>query len=267
MVSPLRERLHEIIFEADTRAGTVFDVGLMIAILASVVAVLLESVGQIARDYGSWLRAAEWIFTALFTVEYGLRLYCVRNPIRYARSFFGIVDLMAVLPTYLSLLVPGAQSLLVVRVLRLLRVFRVLKLVHFLSEASVLGRALRASLPKVTVFLGSVLCTVVIIGTAMHLIEGGRPGFGDIPESMYWAVVTLTTVGYGDVVPLTTVGRALASCLMILGYAIIAVPTGIVSAELVSLSPRKVGTQACPECMAEGHDPDAVHCKRCGAKL
>lgn len=267
MVSPLRERLHEIIFEADTRMGTVFDVGLMIAILASVAAVLLESVSQISQDYGPWLVSAEWFFTVLFTIEYALRLYCVRNPVRYARSFFGIVDLMAVLPTYLSLLIPGAQSLLVVRVLRLLRVFRVLKLAHFLSEASVLRRALRSSLPKITVFLGSVLCTVVIIGTAMHLIEGDLPGFEDIPASMYWAVVTLTTVGYGDVVPLTSLGRALAACLMILGYAIIAVPTGILSAELVSHSPKRVSTQACPECMAEDHDQNAVHCKRCGAKL
>jgi voltage-gated potassium channel len=259
--------LHEIIFEADTRAGTVFDVGLMIAILASVAAVLLESVDQIREDYGPWLVSAEWFFTVLFSVEYALRLYCVRNPVRYARSFFGIVDLMAVLPTYLSLLVPGAQSLLVVRVLRLLRVFRVLKLAHFLSEASVLRRALRSGLPKITVFLGTVLCTVVIIGTAMHLIEGDRPGFEDIPASMYWAVVTLTTVGYGDVVPLTSLGRALAACLMILGYAIIAVPTGILSAELVWHAPKRVSTQACPECMAEGHDPDAVHCQHCGAKL
>jgi voltage-gated potassium channel len=266
-MSPARNRLHEIIFEADTPAGKAFDVGLLLAIVATVTAVMLESVESIATEYGSLLRSAEWVFTGLFTIEYGLRLYCVRNPLRYARSFFGIVDLVAVLPSYLALLFPGAHTLLVIRVLRLLRVFRVLKLVHFLSEASVLGRALRASLPKITVFLGSVVCVVVMVGTAMHLIERGQPGFDNIPESMYWAVVTLTTVGYGDVVPLTALGRILASMLMVLGYAIIAVPTGIVSSELVFHSHRKVSTQACPECMAEGHDSDAVHCKSCGAKL
>ena len=262
-----RAHLHEIIFEADTPAGKAFDVALLWAIVLSVIAVSLDSVPSIQQRFGEALRPIEWGFTALFTVEYVLRLLAVQRPSRYALSFFGIVDLIAVAPTYLSLLFVGSQSLLVIRVLRLLRIFRVLKLSGFLIEAEVLVRALRASRPKIVVFLGTVLTVVVIVGALMHLIEGGENGFTSIPLSMYWAIVTLSTVGYGDIAPQTVVGRMLASALMILGYGLIAVPTGIVSVELARATRADVSTQACPNCSREGHDPDAQYCKFCGSEL
>jgi voltage-gated potassium channel len=262
-----RRRLHEIVFEADTPAGRTFDLFLLVLILASVLVVLLESVPSLRRDYGPQLRAAEWAFTGLFTVEYVLRLIAVRRPGRYALSFYGLVDLAALLPTYLSLLFPGAQALLVVRALRLLRVFRILKLAHHLNEARALRLALRASLRKITVFLGTVLILVVIIGALMYLIEGEAHGFTSIPQSIYWAVVTLTTVGYGDLAPATVLGKILASVVMILGYGILAVPTGIVTVEISRTRPTTVSGQACPHCGAEGHDHDARFCKYCGAKL
>jgi voltage-gated potassium channel len=263
-----RERLHEIIFGADTPAGKAFDVGLMILIIASVLAVVLESVGWIHDEYGTWLRAFEWAITIAFTIEYLLRLYCVDRPWQYARSFYGIVDLLSILPTYLSVLFPGAQSLLVIRGLRLLRVFRVLKLVHFVGEAKELMTALRASARKIIVFLGAVLTIVVIVGSAMYLIEGEEHGFSNIPLSIYWAIVTMTTVGYGDMAPETPLGKALASLIMILGYGIIAVPTGIVSVELAGVTrKRDVTGRACPGCGAHGHDADAKHCKFCGTEL
>jgi voltage-gated potassium channel len=266
-LSPTRARIHEIIFEADTPAGKAFDVSLMVFIILSVVAVMLESTSAIADRYGPWLRTIEWMITGLFTVEYLLRLYCVGNPLRYARSFFGIVDLLAILPSYLSIFIPGAQSLLVIRALRLLRVFRVLKLAQFVGEASELTAALRASARKIIVFLGAVLTIVVIVGSMMYLIEGEDNGFTSIPVSIYWAIVTMTTVGYGDVAPHTPLGKILASAIMILGYGIIAVPTGIVSVELAGVTRKKITTQACPECGAGGHDGDAVHCKYCGSNL
>jgi voltage-gated potassium channel len=230
--------------------------------------VLLESVAGIRARWGTELRAAEWLFTGLFTVEYGLRLVSVKRPGRYAGSFFGLVDLLAIVPTYLSLLIAGAQTLIVIRALRLLRVFRVLKLAHFLGEAHHLGLALRASVRKIVVFLGTVLTLVLIVGSLMYLIEGAASGFTSIPEAIYWAIVTLTTVGYGDIAPETVLGRLLASVVMILGYAIIAVPTGIVTVEMAAIRRGgRVSTQACPSCAAEGHDPDARFCKRCGAGL
>ena len=261
-----RVRLHEVIFEADTPAGRAFDVGLLVAILVSVAAVMLESVADIRREYGWLLRAVEWTITIAFTIEYVLRLAAVDHPWRYARSFLGVVDLLAIGPTYLALLVPEAQSLIVIRTIRLLRVFRILKLAHFLGEAQQLLQALRASYRKITVFLGAIVSTVVIMGTLMYLVEGEEHGFTSIPTSMYWAVVTMTTVGYGDLAPRTSLGRVLAAALMILGYAIIAVPTGIVSVELAKTG-RGVSRQACPTCSAEGHDVDATHCKYCGAAL
>jgi len=265
--STTRTAIHEIIFEADTPAGKAFDVALLVLIILSVVAVMLESTSAIEARYGHLLRTFEWIVTILFTIEYLLRLYCVGKPARYARSFFGIVDLLAILPTYLSVIIPGAQSLLVIRALRLLRVFRVLKLAHFVGEASELGAALRASARKIIVFLGAVLTIVVIVGSMMYLIEGQENGFTSIPVSIYWAIVTMTTVGYGDIAPQTALGKILASAIMIMGYGIIAVPTGIVSVELAGVTRRKITTQACPECGAGGHDGDAVHCKYCGAKI
>jgi voltage-gated potassium channel len=261
-----RARLHEVIFEADTPAGRAFDVCLLIAIVVSVIAVMLESVASIRREHGGVLRAVEWTLTVAFTIEYALRLVAVDRPWRYARSFFGLVDLLAVVPTYLALLLPAAQSLMVIRAIRLLRVFRILKLAHFLGEAQQLVQALRASRRKITVFLGGVVTIVVIMGALMYLVEGEEHGFTSIPTSMYWAVVTMTTVGYGDIAPRTALGQLLAAALMILGYAIIAVPTGIVSVELAKTG-RAVSRQACPACGAEGHDVDATHCKYCGAHL
>ena len=263
----LREQLHEIIFEADTPAGKAFDVALLWLILLSVLTVMLESVSSVRAQYGFVLRAVEWLFTLLFTGEYILRLYSVRRPGRYATSFFGLVDFLAVLPTYLSLFVAGTQSLLVIRALRSLRVFRVLKLAKFLGEANFLLAALRASRAKITVFLGTIMAIVLIVAAFMYLIEGEENGFTSIPTAAYWAIVTMTTVGYGDIAPQTVPGRALAAALMFLGYAIIAVPTGIVSAELAGQTSRNVSTQACPSCSAEGHDHDATHCKYCGAGL
>ena len=262
-----RGRLHEVIFEADTRAGRAFDVALIGLILLSVLAVMLESVGGVRAQFGAQLYAAEWAFTILFTLEYVLRLAGVRRPLRYATSFFGVVDLLAIIPTYLSLLVPGSHYLLVIRILRLLRIFRVLKLAEHLSEADVLMRAMRASRRKISVFLLTVLTMVVVIGTLLYVIEGEENGFTSIPVSIYWAIVTLTTVGYGDLSPKTPVGQTLAAAVMIIGYGIIAVPTGIVTVEIAQAVRKPVTTQACPDCSAQGHDVDAVHCKYCGAKL
>ncbi len=260
-----RGRLHEIIFEADTPAGRLFDIGLIGCILSSLVVVMLESVSSVRADYGALLIGFEWGFTILFTVEYVLRILAVRLPWRYATSFFGVIDLISIVPTYLSLVVAGAQSLLVIRTLRLLRVFRVLKLARFLSEASVIVLALRASIRKIIVFLFAVVCLATIAGALMFLLEGPEHGFTSIPRSMFWAIVTMTTVGYGTVVPETVLGQGAAAILMIMGYGIIAVPTGIVSAEFVHKA--HVSTQACPACSKEGHDPDAMHCKFCGATL
>ncbi len=277
---PWRERWYEVIFEADTPAGKLFDVVLLIAILLSVMVVMCESVESIRKLHADLLVGAEWFFTALFTIEYAVRIACARRPLRYVFSFFGIVDLLAILPTYIIALPffvggPSAHRLAVIRALRLLRAFRVFKLAHMLSEATALRVAIWAARAKIAVFLSVVLVAVVIVGSAMHLIESGRvdsngqpnSGFDSIPESMYWAVVTMTTVGYGDVSPSTAIGKTLAACMMILGYCMIIVPTGIVSAELAQTGGKAPSTQVCSECMAEGHDADAVHCKYCGARL
>jgi voltage-gated potassium channel len=263
----LRERVREIIFEADTPAGKTFDVTLIVLIVGSVAAVMLESIVDVKTEYDDWLRQAEWVITALFTLEYILRLWCVEAPSRYARSFFGIVDLLAILPTYMSLLLPGSQSLLVIRALRLLRIFRVFKLAHYLGQANVLATALRSSGPKVIVFMGTVLILIVITGSAMYLVEGPEHGFTSIPRSMYWAIVTMTTVGYGDLAPETPLGQVLAALVMLMGYSIIAVPTGIVSAELVQAGRGPITTRACPTCASEGHELTADYCKDCGAAL
>lgn len=267
--TPWRARLHEIVFEADTPEGRAFDVSLIVVITLSVITVMLDSVRAVSARYGEELRVAEWIFTAIFTVEYALRLMAVRRPLRYAVSFFGLVDLMALLPSYVSLVLPAGRYLLVVRVLRLLRIFRVLKLGPFLSEGTVLASALRASRHKIAVFLATVVTLVVLIGTVMYVVEGEEHGFTSIPVSMYWAVVTLTTVGYGDLAPQTELGKLLASFVMILGFGIIAVPTGIVTAELATAwrQGERISTQACPACGAGGHDTDARFCRRCGTAL
>ena len=264
---PFRTRLHEIIFEADTPAGKLFDVLLIVSILASVVLVMLDSVSSIQQLSGKLIYLGEWFFTVLFTIEYLLRLYCVGRPFSYATSFYGVVDLMAVLPTYLSIFFPGTQYLLVIRILRVLRIFRVLKLVQYLGEARQLRSALYASRRKIIVFLLTVLALVIIFGSLMYIIEDPASGFTSIPQSIYWAIVTLTTVGYGDISPHTGLGQTIAAIIMIIGYGIIAVPTGIVTAELTQVYKKSVSTQACPQCSAEGHDPDAKHCKYCGAGL
>jgi voltage-gated potassium channel len=262
-----REILFEVIFEAETPAGKWFDIVLIICISISVLAVMLDSVSSVREKYGQFLYAIEWFFTILFTIEYVLRLLCVRKPIRYAASFFGIVDLLAILPTYTSLLFFGSRHLAVVRSLRVLRIFRVLKLGHHTKEAAMLKKALYASRRKILVFLFVVLTLVVIIGSVMYIIEGEENGFTSIPRSVYWAVVTLTTVGYGDISPGTGPGQFLAAIVMILGYSIIAVPTGIVTVELSQAYSDKSTSQACPSCSAEGHDRDAEYCKFCGTKL
>jgi voltage-gated potassium channel len=265
----LRHRLHTIIFEADTPGGKAFDVVLLLAILASVAAVCLESVAPIRAAHGDMLRAIEWGLTIAFTLEYALRLYCVGSPLRYARSFYGVVDLLSILPTYLSLVFVGTHSLVVIRALRLLRVFRVFKLGHFMTEADVLRRALVGARRKILVFFGAIVTLVFILGTLMYLVEGGKGGgFTSIPASVYWAIVTLTTVGYGDIAPVTVLGKFIASVVMICGYSIIAVPTGIVGVELArAMQNEPVSTQSCPSCSSEGHEHGARYCKDCGSAL
>jgi len=271
--SPGREKLHEIIFEADTKAGRNFDIILMIAILASVVVVMLESVPSYAENYGGIFIFLEWIFTIFFTIEYILRLYCVYKPIKYAKSFFGIIDLISILPSFLSLIVPGTQSLMIIRGLRLLRVFRIFKLANFLSQGQVIITALKASRPKIAVFILFILLMVSIFGSLMYLIEGHvNENFDSIPRSVYWAIVTLTTVGYGDIYPVTAFGQFISAIIMIAGYAVIAVPTGIVTSEVINAHDLneediELSTQSCRFCSKEGHDVDAEYCKYCGEQL
>lgn len=265
--SAIRGRLHELIFEADTPAGKLFDEVLIVSIILSVIVVMLDSVSGIRAEHSEALTRLEWVFTVLFTIEYLLRLYSVKRPSGYALSFFGLVDLLAVIPTYLSLVLPGSQYFLAIRVLRLLRIFRVLKLAQYLGEANMLLEALRASRRKIAVFVFAVMTIVVICGSVMYVIEGGENGFTSIPRSVYWAVVTLTTVGYGDISPQTELGQAVAAVIMIMGYGIIAVPTGIVTAELTNPSLRSVSTRACFSCSVGGHHDDADFCYACGEPL
>ena len=264
---PWRTKIYEIIFEADTPSGKLFDVLLIVAILLSVTVVFLESIEVLKNEYGRIFYALEWGFTILFTVEYLLRVISVNRPLRYIFSFYGIIDFLSIAPTYLSLIVVGSQYLLAIRILRLLRVFRVFKLTHLLAQSNILVGALKASRAKIAVFLFAVLTSVVVIGAIIYVVEGPEHGFTSIPVSMYWAIVTLTTVGYGDISPQTPLGQFIASIVMILGYAIIAVPTGIVSVEIASAAKKQVTTQVCPNCLSEGHDKDATHCKYCGSKL
>ncbi len=267
-LSPWREALNDIIFGAETKTGRAFDVLLIISILLSVMVVMLDSVESIQQHHAVLLYYLEWSFTVLFTVEYLLRLICVRRPWLYMRSFFGIVDLISIIPTYFSLFIPTAKYLLTFRVLRLLRIFRILKLSEYMGEARVLMDALQSSSRKVMVFLYTVITLVIVFGSLMYVVEGSDNGFTSIPKSIYWAVVTLTTVGYGDISPQSPLGQTIASMIMILGYGIIAVPTGIYSAELVKT--YRVGdirNDACPSCGRTGHDVDAGFCKYCGHEL
>jgi voltage-gated potassium channel len=262
-----KQTVRVIIFEAHTPSGRAFDIALIVLILASVLAVMLDSVERFHQRYGDLLYTIEWAFTILFTIEYALRLWCIEHTARYARSFYGIVDLLGILPTYLSLLLADSQYLLVVRILRVLRVFRVLRMVRYVGEAQLLTEALRASRRKITVFISTVLALVVVFGSLMYLIEGESSGFTSIPKSIYWAVITLTTVGYGDLTPVTPLGQAFATIVMILGYGIIAVPTGIVTLELSEAHRRVANTRTCPGCSAEGHQREAAFCWRCGEHL
>lgn len=267
--SGLRLKLYTIIFEADTRAGLQFDLLLIAAILTSILIVMLDSVQPIRLEHGTVLTALEWGFTLLFTAEYIARLICVQKPLRYATSFFGIIDLLSILPTYVSLLVPEAYAFLDVRTLRLIRIFRVLKLTLYVAEYQMLMDALRASSRKVLVFISMVLMAVLLLGTAMYVLEGPQNGFTSIPLAMYWAIVTMTTVGYGDLVPATDLGKMVASLIMLLGWGTLAVPTGIVTAEMASqrLGRRYTTTRTCHNCLSEGHETDAKFCKDCGAEL
>ncbi len=261
----LRGRTFEIIFGHEAGWGRRFDAALIALIVASVAVVMLDSVAGIHEAWTSELIALEWAFTILFTIEYAVRIWCVRPVRAYALSFFGVIDLLSILPTYLSVLLPGGQYLAVIRVMRVVRVFRVFKLARFLGEASVLSTALRNARYKIAVFLVTVVCVVICVGSVMYLVEGGESGFTSIPQGVYWAVVTLTTVGYGDLAPITTLGKTLAAFVMILGYGIIAVPTGIVTAEIAQLTPgRTPFARACPACEHIEIDSDAKFCRFCG---
>ncbi len=262
-----RKRMHDIIFEADTPKGKAFDILLFVTIVLSVIVVLLDSVSSIHEKYGAWLETIEWVLTILFTVEYMLRIYTVNSPVKYIFSFYGIIDFLAIIPTYIGLFIAGTHYLVVVRILRLLRIFRVLKLMRFVGAANSLKLALNSSRAKIIVFLEVIITIVVIIGSVMYLIEGPENGFANIPVSIYWAIVTITTVGYGDIAPQTIAGQTLASLLMIIGYSIIAVPTGIITTEIAFRSKRRTNTQVCQNCNFSEHDDDAVYCKKCGEKL
>ncbi len=263
-----REIVYEIIFKADTIAGKSFDIAVIVIIALSVITVIINTVDSIEQEYGNILHIIEWIFTILFTIEYILRLICCKRPAAYARSFFGVVDLLAILPTYISVFLPGGHVLLVVRILRVLRIFRVLKLVKYIGESEMLIDALRSSRRKITVFLFSVITIVIIFGSVMYIVESSENGFTNIPQSIYWAVVTLTTVGYGDVTPHTHIGKVISMVIMVMGYGILAVPTGIVTAEMTkAMGHNKIASNVCEGCGYRWHDDDAHYCKHCGNTL
>ena len=265
----VRQKIHEIIFEADTTNGKLFDVILLVAILLSIIGVILESVDEIDKKYHELIMAFEWGFTILFTIEYFFRIYAVNRPLKYIFSFMGIVDLLAIIPTYLIFIFPAVHWMSVIRAIRLIRIFRIFKLSRYLRGAHTMQIALRSSRPKIIVFLLSIMLLVIILGTLMYIIESSvrTNGFENIPNSIYWSIITLTTVGYGNIVPMTILGKIVASFIMILGYGIIAVPTGIVTAEFSRKRKEKVNTQVCPDCTEEGHEIEAKFCNKCGAVL
>jgi voltage-gated potassium channel len=267
-LAPWREALNDIIFGAESASGKCFDIFLVTSITASVVAVMLSSVETFYTQYTQLFFYAEWGFTLLFTLEYILRLIAVRKPKLYARSFYGIIDLLSILPTYIGLILPGVKYLLIIRILRLLRIFRIFKLAEYLEEAETLMTALRKSSRKILVFLYTVLTLAIVFGSLLYVVEGNASGFTSIPKSVYWAIVTLTTVGYGDIAPQTPLGQIIAATIMVMGYGIIAVPTGIYSAELIkTYGPKALRNDACPNCGKLGHDTDAEYCKYCGGSL
>jgi voltage-gated potassium channel len=267
-VSKWQAKLHETIYESNTLAGKIFDVSLLLLILSSITVVMLDSVDMYHEKYGDLFYTVEWIFTIVFTLEYILRLICISRPLQYVFSYLGMIDLLAIIPSYLSIVFAGAQSLLVLRALRLLRIFRIFKLTHFVTEMQFLRIAIQNSLKKISIFILFVITVVVIMGSIMYLIEDPENGFTSIPQCIYWAIVTITTVGYGDISPVTPIGKFVASIIMLLGYGIIAVPTGIVTTEMaLAVRSRRHGHEACPDCGREGHDHDAEFCKFCGGKL
>lgn len=263
-----RNRLHNLIYESNTPAGKAFDIALLLLIISSIVVVMLDSIKSYDQKYSRLFHILEWVFTVLFTIEYVLRLISIKKPLRYVFSFLGLIDLLAIIPSYLSIFFAGSQSLLVLRALRLLRVFRIFKLTHFLTEADFLKTAIKGSLKKISVFMLVVFSLVIILGSVMYLVEKGQNGFNTIPDSIYWSIVTITTVGYGDISPVTSTGKFIASIIMLIGYGIIAVPTGIITTEMtLAVRRRKYGHETCPGCGKEGHDHDARFCKYCGTVL
>lgn len=264
-----KEKIHEIIYEADTPAGKLFDLILLIIILASIVLVMLESVKPIYEDYNEFLNISEWVITIFFSIEYIARIISVKKPSKYIFSFYGIIDLLSTIPKYLSLFIIGSHSLVVLRALRLMRVFRILKLTRYIGESTNFVRALKTSRAKIAVFLSFVFILCIILGTVMYLVESDESGFTSIPRSVYWAIVTLTTVGYGDIAPVTALGQFIASIIMIMGYGIIAVPTGIVSSEMTRTEKKNIptNTKACTSCTEEYHRDDAGFCHKCGHQL
>jgi voltage-gated potassium channel len=267
--NPLKQRMYDTIFEADTPVGRVFDIVLFMMIIASVIAVCAETVPSLGEQYRKAFVLLEIVFTIFFTIEYVARLYCSPRPWRYALSFYGIVDFVSILPAYIGFILTGSGSFMVVRSLRLLRIFRVFKLAGFVNESQLIVEAMQSSKQKISVFMFFIMIIVVLFGSLMYLIEGTvNPAFDSIPRAIYWAIVTLTTVGYGDISPMTSLGQFLSSIIMILGYAVIAVPTGIVSSEMVrQVTAQNITTQVCPQCMSEGHARDATYCKYCSADL
>lgn len=263
-----KEKTYQIIFESDTPSGKAFDVVLIVMILFSSLVTLLDSIRSIHEGYGPFLYAMEWFFTITFTIEYILRIYCVESKLRYIRSFFGVIDLLTILPALISIIFPSAQFLMVIRILRLLRLFRIFKMVRYIQESKILKKALLASRPKITIFIFTILFVVTIVGAVMYIVEGESNGFNSIPESMYWAIITITTVGFGDITPQTAAGKFIASFLMIIAYGILAVPTGIFSYELARVAKSsEPENRKCPHCSAEGHTKDAIYCYRCGGPL
>ena len=263
-----RVKLHETIYESNTIAGKTFDVVLLVLIIGSIMVVMLDSISVYHQKYGGVFFVLEWIFTGLFTIEYILRLVCLKRPLGYVFSSFGIIDLLAIIPSFLSVFFAGTHSLLVFRALRLLRVFRIFKLTHFLTEIEFLQTSIATSMKKISIFMLVVLSTVIIRGSIMYLVENGENGFNSIPASIYWAIVTITTVGYGDISPVTSLGKFIASIMMFIGYGIIAVPTGIITTDMaMAARSRKQGQETCPGCGREGHDQDARFCKFCGSAL
>ena len=261
------DQLYKVIFEADTRSGKTFDIALIICIILSVLVIFVDSISPVGEDFEQLLFIVEWTFTILFTLEYGARIYCSPKPLSYIFSLYGIIDLLSIIPSYVSLIIPEVHYLQVVRIIRVLRIFRVLKLVKYLGAAEQLNHALSRSVKKITVFLVNILTLVIILGAIMYLIEGPENGFSSIPKSIYWAIVTITTVGYGDISPQTPLGQFIAAIIMLIGFGIIAIPTGIVTAELAQANMTQKDLAVCPQCTLEGHESDAVYCRKCACKL